>query len=134
MTLTVTIYKPRRGGRVHKEQVDIPNVYPEDADWFRQHGVKVSMEESGGQFAMYGDIGRFEEDGQTPSEVLVLSGSKNCQDTLRELRAACETALKEMSCDHDFQHTGGDALDTVRYWTCQHCGAVRRQEMKKNDD
>lgn len=94
MTLTVTIFKSPRGQRA---VIEVQHIYPDDEAWFKQHGVKVSMEEAGGTFVIYGDIGRFEADGRTPSEVLVLSKGRNCEDTLAELRVECEKALKEQS-------------------------------------
>ena len=86
--MLVTIFH-RPDGR--KEAIDIPNVKPEDAEWFQANNVHVSMEDIGGQFAVYADIGR-EIDGE-PDEILVLSGKMNCEDTMSQLRKECEEAL-----------------------------------------
>lgn len=86
--MNVTVYH-RPDGR--KEVIRVHNVHPEDAQWFEEHGVAVSMEDIGGMFAVYGDIGR-ELDGE-PDEIIVLSQGMNCEGTLAKLRKECEEAL-----------------------------------------
>ncbi len=87
--MNVTIYK-RPDGRA--EVIDCRHVHPEDEQFFQQHGVRISMEDIGGQFAIYADIGRVTEDGE-PDELIELSGTRRCEDTLAALRAQCEEAL-----------------------------------------
>jgi hypothetical protein len=86
--MNVTFYL-RPDGRAVVETIE--HIRPEDAEWFETHNVKVSMEDIGGQFAVYADIGR-EVDGE-PDEVLVLSGKMNCEDTMSQLRKECEEAF-----------------------------------------
>ena len=87
--MNVTIYK-RPDGRA--EVIDCRNVRPDDEAWFQAHNVQVSMEDIGGQFAVYADIGHTTEDGE-PDELIELSGSRNCEDTLSALRQQCAEAL-----------------------------------------
>jgi len=87
--MKVTYYKlPHR----RKEYLDISHVNKEDEIWFQENNVHVSMEEIGGQVACYGDIGKETEDGE-PDEIIVLSGSMNCYQTMKKLREECQEAL-----------------------------------------
>lgn len=88
--MDVTIYK-RPDGRT--EIIDCRKVRAEDEQFFKQNNVRVSMEDIGGQFAVYADIGR-EVDGE-PDELIELSGSRSCEDTLAALRQQCEAALQQ---------------------------------------
>ena len=87
--MDVTIYK-RPDGRT--EVIDCRNVRAEDEQFFKQHNVAISMEDIGGQFAVYADIGRTSEDGE-PDELIELSGTRSCEDTLGALRQQCAEAL-----------------------------------------
>lgn len=86
--MIVTIFH-RPSGR--QEVTEITKVKPEDAAWFAENRVKVSVEDIGGQFAVYADIGRVVDD--EPDEVLVLSRGMSCEDTMSQLRKECEEAL-----------------------------------------
>lgn len=92
MSLKATFYKSPDGRPL---EIDVVNVYEADEAWFRDHNVKISMEDLGDQFAVYADIGRRLPDDVSVDEVLVLSGPMTCQDTLAKLRFECEKALKE---------------------------------------
>ena len=70
--MKVTLYKKPNG---RTEVVDVKNVYPEDEAWFAEHNAKLSMEDIGGEFVCYADVG-FEEDGE-PMEAIVLSRSRS---------------------------------------------------------
>jgi hypothetical protein len=85
--MQVTIYKQPDGRQV---EVDIPNVYEADEAWFREHNVRISMEDLGDQFAVYAEFDRFTGE----NELIELSGPMTCKDTLAKLRAQCERALK----------------------------------------
>lgn len=87
--MKVTIYK-RPDGRT--EVIDCRHVRAEDEAFFKQHGVAISMEDIGGAFAVYADIGKTDEDGD-PDELIEISGSRNCEDTLSALRQQCEAAF-----------------------------------------
>lgn len=87
--MNVTIYK-RPDGRA--EIIDCRHVRAEDEQFFKQHCVAISMEDIGGQFAVYADIGHTDEDGE-PDELIELSGTRNCEDTLAALRQQCAEAL-----------------------------------------
>lgn len=87
--MIIHLYK-RPNGR--HEIIDIPNVYPEDAEYFERNNFKISMEEViGGQYACYACP---EDDLTEESELLVLSAGKNCKDTLRELAEYCKKEFK----------------------------------------
>ncbi|AHG63156.1 hypothetical protein [Advenella mimigardefordensis] len=76
-------------------EVEITNVNPIDAEFFEHHKVKISMEDIGGMFAVYADIGKV-HDGE-PDELIELSQGRSCEDTLNALRLQCEEALREMA-------------------------------------
>ena len=88
--MEVTIFMLPDG---RKKVTSISNVYPDDASWFEENNVKVSIEEIGDQMAIYADIGKV-YDGE-PDEILILSGNMNCQDSLKKLRIECEKAMTE---------------------------------------
>lgn len=87
--MNVTIYK-RPDGRT--EVIDCRKIRAEDEAFFKQHNVAISMEDIGGSFAVYADIGKTDEDGE-PDELIEISGSRNCEDTLSALRQQCEAAF-----------------------------------------
>lgn len=87
--MLVTIFLRPDG---HTQVIDCRKVRAEDEQFFKQHGVAISMEDIGGQFAVYADIGRTDPDGG-PDELIELSGTRNCEDTLTALRQQCEEAL-----------------------------------------
>ena len=87
--MNVTIYK-RPDGRA--EVIDCRNVRAEDEQFFKQHSVAISMEDIGDQFVVYADIGKTTEDGE-PDELIELSGTRSCEDTLAALRKQCQEAL-----------------------------------------
>ena len=87
--MNVTVYK-RPDGR--SEVIDCRNVYPDDAKWFDDNQVAVSMEDIGDMIAVYADVGK-EVDGE-PDELIELSQGRTCEETLHALRKQCEEAIK----------------------------------------
>ena len=83
--LDVTIFT-RPNGR--QSEHTIRNIEAADAEWFRANDVAVSMEDIGGDFAIYADC-RCELDDGTPDEVIVIAGGRSCQEAMRDLRAEC---------------------------------------------
>lgn len=71
----------RPNGR--KEYVEIPNVYEDDAKYITKNNIKVSIEDIGGTYCVWLDDGKKNDDNE-PDEILVLSGNRNCQDTIKE--------------------------------------------------
>ena len=90
--MNVTLYKQPDG---RSEVINIHNVRPEDEAYFTRNGIKISMEDVGGEFAVYADIGEVTEDGD-PDEVLVLPKGRSCEETMHALRLLCED-MKEQS-------------------------------------
>lgn len=84
-----TIYKKPNG---NTEVIDMRNIKDEDAKYFEENDIDVSMEEIGNGFAVYADIGVTDEDGE-PDEILVLSNGKTCEETMSKLRQECEAAI-----------------------------------------
>lgn len=86
MTLTVTFFIPPNGRQEVKE---ITGVYAPDEEFFKKYGVKISMEVIGsGQVAAYADTGKI-TDGE-PDELIELSNSRTCEETLKSLCLACQ--------------------------------------------
>lgn len=89
--MKVTLYKKPNGA---KEVVNVTKVYPTDAAWFEVHGASVSMEETGGTFVVYADVGLEDDDGE-PMEAIELANGRSCEDTFQALRIQCEEMLKD---------------------------------------
>lgn len=84
--MIATLYK-RPDGRT--QEIDIKNVLPDDEAYFTRHNISISMEDVGGMFAIYADIGQMDADGE-PIELIELSQGRSCEDTLSALRKLCE--------------------------------------------
>jgi hypothetical protein len=87
--MNVIIFK-RPDGR--QEVIDCKHVHDEDAAWFQSNNVSISMEDIGGMFAVYAGIGKVDEDGE-PDELIEISGTRDCFETLSALRKQCELAM-----------------------------------------
>ena len=70
--------------------LDVTKVHDEDADYFVQNKIKVSMEELGGQIIVYGCP---YADSSEESEVIVISEGRSCQETMRELAEICKATF-----------------------------------------
>ena len=92
--LDVTLYT-RPNGRT--KVITVTNIYSEDADWFRSHDAKVSMEDIGEQVAIYADVGIKYDEGL--NEAIELSRGRTCEETVAALRAQCKRLLKEYESD-----------------------------------
>lgn len=89
--MQVTFYRKPDG---RQEVIDVVNVDPADQQWFEDRDAVLSMEDIGGMYAMYADIGLTDEDGES-LEVMVLSMGKDCVSTIAELRNECVRMLEE---------------------------------------
>ena len=89
--MKVTFYH-RPNGRT--EVLEITKVIEDDANWFLENGIKVSMEDdgTGNGFIIYGDTGQVDEEGE-PVEVIVFSLGRGCEKSLSELRRLCEVSI-----------------------------------------
>lgn len=83
--MIVTVYK-RPNGR--KEEINITRVDPEDASWFEENRIAVSMEDIGIAFALYADIGRLTE------VIYITKSTDTIQLALKNLRSEAESALE----------------------------------------
>lgn len=88
--MKVTLYKKPNGA---KEILDVTKVYLSDAAWFEEHNAALSMEETGGTFVVYADVGLEDDDGE-PMEAIELANGRSCEDTMQALRIQCEEMLK----------------------------------------
>jgi hypothetical protein len=88
--MKVTFYKKPDG---RTQEIDIKNVLPEDEEYFTRNRINISMEEVGGMFAIYADIGKTNADGEL-IELIELSQGRSCEETLSALRELCEEELK----------------------------------------
>lgn len=85
--MIVTLYK-RPYGRT--QELDITNVLPDDEAYFTRNRIGISMEDVGGMFAIYADIGQMDADGE-PIELIEMSQGRSCEKTLSALRKQCES-------------------------------------------
>lgn len=74
--------------------IEIKNVYPEDREFFEIHNIRVSMEDIGGMFAVYADMGIRSDDGDV-TEIIEISQDRSCEETLNALRRSCEREIGE---------------------------------------
>lgn len=79
-TIQVTNFV-RPDGR--REVVTVPKVYPEDADYINESGIKVSMEDIGSDYCVWLDDGTKNEEDE-PDEIIVLAQGRTCEETLKE--------------------------------------------------
>ena len=84
--MKVTFYCKPDGRQVVEE---ITRLHPEDEKFFEDNGISISMEDIGDMFAVYADLGIEDDDGE-PVELLELSQSRSCEDTLKALHIQCE--------------------------------------------
>lgn len=88
--MIATFYKQPDG---RTQEIDIKNILPDDEAFFTSHEIDISLEDIGGMFAIYADIGQTDEDGE-PIELIELSRGRSCEETLSALRNLCEEKLK----------------------------------------
>ena len=87
MSIHVTVYYLPHGKSTVQE---ITGITDDDALWFTQNNVKLSMEElSTGAKVIYADYGDPED------EAMVVSMTKPCIEMLAELRKQTEVALAQ---------------------------------------
>lgn len=91
--MKVTLYKKPNGA---KEVINVTKVYLADAAWFEESNAALSMEETGGTFVIYADVGLCDKDGE-PMEAIELANGRSCEDTLQALRIQCESMLQHQS-------------------------------------
>lgn len=85
-TVTATVFIPPNGRR---EIIEIKKVYPDDATYIKQRGIKVSLEElMTGDTVIYFDDGKRIDDDpeEDPDEIIVISrgGKKTCEECIKE--------------------------------------------------
>lgn len=67
--------------------IECKNVDPDDAKFFRDNNIKVSMEELNGEIIVYGCP---YSDASEESEVIVFANGRTCEETLNELKNILE--------------------------------------------
>lgn len=85
-TVNVTLFVPPRGER---REIGITKVLPEDAQYIKEHNIKVSMEElMTGDNVVYFDDGTFinNDPDESPDEIVIISkgGKKTCEECFKE--------------------------------------------------
>jgi hypothetical protein len=88
--MKATLYQKPDG---RKTTIEITKILEDDANWFMENDAKISMEETGGDFVVYGDVGLIDSDGE-PIEDIVIACGRSCEDTMAELRRLCQDSLK----------------------------------------
>lgn len=87
--MLVTVYKRPHG---QTEVIDLLNIHDEDAKWFEENNVSVSIESTGTDIIVYGDVGLVNEDGE-PEEIIIFSGTDDCYTTMTRLRVQCKKVM-----------------------------------------
>jgi hypothetical protein len=70
-----------------EQLLNITNIRTEDAQFFQDNGIKVSMEELNGEIIVYGCP---YSDTSEESEVIVFAGGNSCEYTMSELVSKCK--------------------------------------------
>jgi hypothetical protein len=92
MSIEATLFVPPNARR---EQITITKINPEDSQWFKDNGAKISLEEiSTGDVVVYADIGMRTEEGDEV-EAIEVSGTRTCTETMAALRKQCEQMLTQ---------------------------------------
>ncbi len=79
-----TVHYYNRNG---EQLLDITKILPEDAKFFQENNIKVSMEELNGEIIVYGCP---YSDTSDESEVIVFAGGNTCEYTMSELVSECK--------------------------------------------
>lgn len=80
-TIKATIYHKPNG---RKEQIELTNIYSEDAKYINDNDIKVSLEQLDyNDFAIYFDYGLVDEDDE-PIEHIELTLGKSCEETINK--------------------------------------------------
>ncbi len=66
--------------------IDCHKIDYEDEQYFKQHNIKVSLEELGGDIIAYGC---HYEDKTEESEVIVFANGRSCEEVMHELVERC---------------------------------------------
>lgn len=92
MSIAVTLYKRPNGA---SETITVANIRDEDAEWFKANNANLSMEDIGGQMAVYADVGLTidNDPDEDPAEAIELSRGRSAEDTFSALRKQCEEML-----------------------------------------
>lgn len=69
-----------------EKSLDITKIRKEDAKFFLDNNIKVSMEQLNNEIIVYGCP---YSDTSEESEVIVFAGSKTCEDVMSELAEIC---------------------------------------------
>lgn len=90
--MLATLYKRPHGAT---QEIDIQNIRPEDAEWFENNDVRISLEDIGVDTAVYADCGfKMDDDPEEdPDEVIVLAKGHSSEETMSALRAECEAQI-----------------------------------------
>lgn len=94
--MKVTFYLRPNG---QTREMDITNIQDEDAIWFESNNVTISMEEiNDSTYAIYADIGLYEDDEETPREIIHITGpGESCENALSKIRTMCENAINKIN-------------------------------------
>lgn len=90
MPINCLIYTRPFGNRTNTE---INNIDEDDERYFKEKGVKLSMESDGrGNYILYADIDKTLEDG-TPAEIIhITKAGETCNKAMHALRVLVEKA------------------------------------------
>lgn len=86
------IWYRRPDGR--RSEIDITQVYEDDAQYLNSTNVKVSLEDIGSDLALYFDYGDVDEEGE-PIEHIELARLRTCQETIKAAVEKIKEARKE---------------------------------------
>lgn len=82
----------------HTKVVTVTEILDEDAKWFKDNNVKVSMEDIGNDFVVFGDVGlKIDNDpDEEPDEAIVYARGRSAKETFTELRNLCAEMLASL--------------------------------------
>ena len=91
MSINVTLYTLPNGV---KSEILVGEINDEDAAWFTEHNVKLSLEQlRTGVKVLYANTGNAE------NEVMVISLTKGCREMMAELRVLAEQQVNGKTDD-----------------------------------
>lgn len=92
-TVTATLYSLPNG---EKSTIEVRNIMVDDANWFNDNNIKISMEQlASGEIVIYGEMPFFDQDTDEPYEIFELAQGRSCEEIFESLRKDCQEYLEK---------------------------------------
>ena len=93
--MKVSVYLKHNGSST---TVELP-LLPEEEQWFIEHKAKLSMEVSGGLYALYADIGLLTKDGEPDEVIAIVNPADGHHAGFHKLKLLAEELLHDRNAE-----------------------------------